>query len=176
MGIMRTARVVAAGAVGAVALGGCGLQLLGGSDGADGTDGDAREVQARSGAFTVAVPKDYRDIDITDQPETIEVAVQRADPEQIMLSRFEGEGVAEQEALHAVTGNVSQFGLDCQPLSDALGGDKAWSCTGADAGQPMEKVIITTDKGNQGAMVLVQGAEGDVQDLAQEIVGSIDWR
>ena len=42
--------------------------------------------------------------------------------------------------------------------------------------QPMEKVIIATDKGNQGAVVLVQGAEGDVQGLAQEIVGSIDWR
>ena len=84
--------------------------------------------------------------------------------------------MAEQEALYAVTGNVSQFGLDCQPLSDALGGDKAWSCTGADAGQPMEKVIIAADEGDQGAVVLVQGAEGDVQDLAQEIVGSIDWR
>ena len=176
MGIVRTAQVAALGVVGAVTLGGCGLQLLGGSDGSGGPGDDEREVQARSGAFTVAVPKDYRDIDITDQPETIEVAVQRADPEQIMLSRFEGEGVAEQEALHAVTGNVSQFGLDCQPLSDALGGDKAWSCTGADAGQPMEKVIIAADEGDQGAVVLVQGAEGDVQDLAQEIVGSIDWR
>ena len=55
MGIMRTARVVAAGAVGAVALGGCGLQLLGGSDGADGTDGDAppatRRVRSLSRTF-----------------------------------------------------------------------------------------------------------------------------
>ena len=168
MGIVRTVQVAALGVVGAV--------TLGGSDGSGGPGDDEREVRARSGAFTVAVPKDYRDIDITEQPETIEVAVQRADPEQIMLSRFEGEGVAEQEALHAVTGNVSQFGLDCQPLSDALGGDKAWSCRGADAGQPMEKVIIATDEGNQGAVVLVQGAEGDVQGLAQEIVGSIDWR
>ena len=40
----------------------------------------------------------------------------------------------------------------------------------------MEKAIVATDHGDQGAVILVQGPEGDAQQLAREVVGSLDWQ
>ena len=40
----------------------------------------------------------------------------------------------------------------------------------------MEKVIVATDQSDQGAVILVQGPEGDAQQLAREVMGSLDWQ
>lgn len=166
------ASAAAAGAAGVLLLSGCGVSLLQGS----GPGEDEREVSARSGAFTVVVPKDYGDVDVSGQPETIEVAVQRGDSEQIILSRFEGATTAEREGLHTVTGNTAQFGLACSPLDETLGGTKAWSCTGDDQGTAMEKVYATLSDGDSSALVLVQGPEGPTRELAEDVIESVDWR
>lgn len=169
---MPAPRLLVTASVAAAVLTGCVVPLPGGSKG-----GDAAEVTARSGAFTIEVPDGFADTDIAGHPETIEIAQARdGEDEQIIASRFDGSDGAEREGLYAVTSTVTQHGLICHPLDDTLGGGKAWSCTGEHNGDELEKAFVTAPGDGESALLLVQGPRGQVQDQARDIVDSLEWR
>ncbi len=150
----------------------CGLPFGGGSEGADG----GREVTAQSGSFSITVPDGYADVDISTQPATIEVATQRGDLDQIIVSRHQGADTSDTEALSSVVTSTTSHGLRCEPLADPLGGSKAWSCTGNQGGVDAEKVFATVKGDGQSLVLLVQGEQGAPQDLARDLISSVDWR
>ncbi|MDO5502055.1 MAG: hypothetical protein Q4G67_02665 [Actinomycetia bacterium] len=164
MGATRSA----AGILAALALS-LGLSACGGADEPAGP-----LVDSRTGAFSVPLPEQFQQIDMSDQPPEIELGLRDDGLGQVVATRYNSAGEAETNAQMIVTTLTTSGEAACETI-DLPGATFAWLCSTEDEVEPFERVFAAMADPEQSVLLLFQADPGQAADLARGVVAGFAW-